>query len=131
MDLLGKRPRFDLNNRLWPIHSQAYHRSSPRVLSGQLEDISLGVGTVVDEARIVRSVIGRDVWVEKGAEIVDSVVMDHCRIGHGARIQKGIVDRYNYIQPNEVIAVGEATNREGTRVVDDLIAVSRGRTRPL
>ncbi|MEJ2481662.1 MAG: glucose-1-phosphate adenylyltransferase [Gemmatimonadota bacterium] len=131
MDLLGKRPRFDLNNRLWPIHSQAYHRGSPRVLSGELEDISLGVGSVVDEARIVRSVIGRDVWVEKGAEIVDSVVMDHCRIGHDARIHRGIVDRYNYIQPGETIAAGEASHREGNRIVDGLIAVKRGRTRPL
>jgi ADP-glucose pyrophosphorylase len=71
------------------------------------------------------------VWVEKGAEIVDSVVMDHCRIGHDARIHRGIVDRYNYIQPEEVIAAGEPTEREGTRIVDDLIAVRRGRTRPL
>jgi len=131
MDLLGKRPRFDLNNRLWPIHSQSYHRASPRVLSGQLEDISVGVGTVVDEARIVRSVIGRDVWVERGAEIVDSVVMDHCRIGQDARIHKGIVDRYNYIQPGEVIAAGEPTKRERTREEEGLIAISRGRTRPL
>jgi glucose-1-phosphate adenylyltransferase len=131
MDLLGKQPRFDLNNRMWPIHSQSYNRASPRILSGQMEDCSLGVGTVVDEARIVRSVIGRDVWVEKGAEIVDSIVMDHCRIGHGARIRRGIIDRYNYIEAGEVIAADEPTDRPDSRVVDDLIAVARGRTRPI
>ncbi len=131
MDLLGKQPRFDLNNRMWPIHSQSYQRGSPRVLSGRIEDSSLGVGTVVDEATIVRSVIGRDVWVEKGAEIVDSIVTDHCRIGPGARIRRGIVDRYNYIQAGEVIAADEPTERADSRVVDDLIAVARGRTRPI
>jgi glucose-1-phosphate adenylyltransferase len=131
MDLLGKQPRFDLNNRMWPIHSQSYQRASPRVLSGQIEDSSLGVGTVVDEATIVRSVIGRDVWVERGAEIIDSIVMDHCRVGPDSRIRKGIVDRYNYIQPGEVIAADAPTDRADSRAVDDLIAIARGRTRPI
>ena len=86
---------------------------------------------MVDEATIVRSVIGRDVWVEKGAEIVDSIITDHCRIGPDSRIRKGIVDRYNYIQPGEVIAADSPTDRSESRVVDDLIAIARGRTRPI
>lgn len=131
MDLLGERPRFDLNNRVWPIHSQSYNRGSPRVLSGQLEDCSLGVGTVVEGARIVRSVIGRDTRIAAGAEIVDSIVMDHCRIGPGARIHRAIVDRYNFIEADEVIAAGTPTEREDTRISGDLIALRRGRTRPL
>ena len=131
MDLLGPQPRFDLNNRMWPIHSQAYHRASPRVLSGTIEDSSLGVGTVVDDARIVRSIIGRNTWIEKGAEIVDSIVMDHCRIGHDTRIHRGIVDRYNFVQPGEVIAADAAQHRDGARVEGDLIAIPRGRTRPI
>ncbi len=131
MDLLGAQPRFDLNNRMWPIHSQAYHRASPRVLSGTIEDCSLGVGSVVDDARIVRSVIGRNTWIESGAEIVDSIVMDHCRIGHDTRIHRGIVDRYNFVQDGEVIAAGAGPYREGARVDGDLIALRRGRTRPI
>jgi len=131
MDLLGPRPRFDLNNRVWPIHSQAYHRASPRVLSGTLEDCSLGVGSVVDGARIVRSVIGRNTWIESGAEIVDSIVMDHCRIGHDTRIHRGIVDRYNFVQDGEVIAADSDQRREGAKVEGDLIVIPRGRTRPI
>ncbi len=131
MDLLGVQPRFDLNNRLWPIHSQAYHRSSPRVLSGTIEDSSLGVGTVVSGARIVRSIIGRDTQIEEGAEIVDSIVMDHCRIGRDALIQQGIVDRYNFVEPGEVIAADAAEHRTGARVEQGLIAIPRGRTRPI
>lgn len=130
MDLLGQEPRFDLNNREWPIHSQAYHRASPRVLCGEIEDAALGVGSVIDGARIVRSVIGRDVRIEPGAEIVDSIVMDHCRVGSGARIHKAIVDRYNVIPPGESISVSDVT-REGAVASGDLVAVPRGRTRPL
>lgn len=131
MDLLGPQPRFDLNNRLWPIHSQSYNRASPRVLSGHVEDVTMGVGTVVRGARIVRSVIGRDTRIEEGAEIVDSIVMDHCRIGPGARIHRGIVDRYNFIEGGETIAAGETSSRPGVVVDGDLIALPRGRTRPL
>ncbi|MDT8435885.1 MAG: glucose-1-phosphate adenylyltransferase [Gemmatimonadota bacterium] len=131
MDLLGAQPRFDLNNRLWPIHSQSYNRASPRVLSGMLEDTSLGVGTVVEGARIVRSIIGRDTRIAEGAEIVDSIVMDHCRVGAGARIHRGIVDRYNYIDPDEELSAATPGEREGVRVEGDLVVLPRGRTRPL
>jgi glucose-1-phosphate adenylyltransferase len=131
MDLLGPEPRFDLNNRRWPIHSQAYHRSSPRILSGTVEDCSLGVGTVVRGARIVRSVIGRDTVVDAGAEIVDSIVMDHCNVGRGVRIHRGIVDRYNFLQEGEVVAAGAPTERTDATVEGDLMVIPRGRTRPI
>jgi glucose-1-phosphate adenylyltransferase len=131
MDLLGAEPRFDLNNRLWPIHSQSPTRGSPRMMGAALEDCTLGVGTVVGRARVVRSVIGRDTHVADGAEIVDSVVMDHCRIGAGARLHRAIVDRYNHIEDGEVIEATTPTAREDVRIEGDLIALRRGRTRPL
>jgi len=131
MDLLGIRPRLDLNNRSWPIHSQAYHRTSPRILGGALEDASIGVGSVIEGARIVRSIIGRDTHVAEGAEIVDSIVMDHCRVGAGARIHRGIVDRYNVLDPSSEVAADAAGRPEAATVAGDLIVVPRGRTRPL
>jgi len=131
MDLLGAEPRFDLNNRLWPIHSQSYNRASPRVLSGHVEDVTLGVGTVVRGARIVRSIIGRDTRVDEGAEIVDSIVMDHCRIGANARVHRGIVDRYNFVEGGEIISADEPSARPDAVVAGDLIAIPRGRTRPI
>ncbi|MBT8461861.1 MAG: glucose-1-phosphate adenylyltransferase, partial [Gemmatimonadetes bacterium] len=76
-------------------------------------------------------VIGRNTWIESGAEIVDSIVMDHCRIGHDARIHRGIVDRYNFVQDGEVVAADAEPRREGAQVEGDLIALRRGRTRPI
>ncbi|HSM08194.1 MAG TPA: glucose-1-phosphate adenylyltransferase [Gemmatimonadota bacterium] len=131
MDLLGAEPRFDLNNRNWPIHSQAYHRPSPKILGGTVEDATIGVGSVVEDARIVRSVIGRDTYVEAGAEIVDSIVMDHCRIGAGTRIHRGIVDRYNVLEAGSAVAADAPERPEGATVAGDLIVLPRGQTRPL
>ncbi|MDH3296736.1 MAG: glucose-1-phosphate adenylyltransferase [Gemmatimonadota bacterium] len=130
MDLLGAQPRFDLNNKSWPVHSQSYHRSSARILGGTIEDASIGVGSVIDGARIVRSVIGRSTRIEPGAEIIDSIVMDHCRVGAGARIHRGIIDRYNYVDAGETVSVGDCS-RADAHVAGDLIALPRGRTRPL
>ena len=92
--------------------------------------VVLAVGTGVEATE--RELGSRaEVALAEASLSVDSVVMDHCRIGPDARIHRGIVDRYNYIQPGETIAAGEATQREGSRTVDDLIAIRRGRTRPL
>ena len=131
MDLLGTEPRFDLNNRAWPIHSQAYHRASPKILGGAVEDATIGVGSVVESAHIVRSVIGRDTYVAPGAEIVDSIVMDHCRIGEGTRIHRGIVDRYNVLEGGSVVAADAPERPEEATVSGDLIVLPRGQTRPL
>lgn len=131
MDLLGAEPRFDLNNRDWPIHSQAYHRASPKILGGTVEDATIGVGSVVEYARIVRSVIGRDTYVAPGAEIVDSIVMDHCRVGAGTRIHRGIVDRYNVLEAGSVIAADASERPEEAAIAGDLVVLPRGRTRPL
>jgi len=131
MDLLGGQPRFDLNNRDWPIHSQAYHRTSPKILGGTVEDATIGVGSVVENARIVRSVIGRNTHVAAGAEIVDSIVMDHCRVGPGTRIHRGIVDRYNVLDAGSVIAADAPERPEQAVVAGDLVVMPRGRTRPL
>lgn len=131
MDLLGAQPRFDLNNRDWPIHSQAYHRASPKVLGGSIEDATIGVGSVIEGAKIVRSVIGRDTHVAPGCEIVDSIIMDHCRIGEGTRIHRGIVDRYNLLPPGSTIAVDAPGRPENATLAGDLIVLPRGQTRPL
>jgi glucose-1-phosphate adenylyltransferase len=130
MDMLGPEPRFDLNNREWPIHSQAYHRASPKILGGTIEDATVGVGSVIDGARIVRSVIGRDTHIGPGAEIVDSIVMDHCRVGRDVRVHRGIVDRYNVLTDGEVISATDGS-REDVTVSGDLVVVPRGKTRPL
>lgn len=130
MDLLGREPRFDLNNRRWPIHTRSYQFSNPRILSGSVEDSSIGSGTTVDDARIVRSVIGRGVTIEPGAEIIDSIVMDRGRVSRGARLHRAIVDRYNVINEGEVIAPDVPTDREDVRVEGGLIALPRGQTRP-
>ena len=57
--------------------------------------------------------------------------MDHCRVGQNAKIHRGVVDRYNFIEEGEVITADTPDVRPGAVVDGDLIALPRGRTRPI
>ena len=99
MDQLGTRPRFDLDNPRWPILARSVEGPPVRVISGQVQDSMFGEGSFVEEARVVRSIIGRGVRIARGAVVEGSVVMDYTEVGAGARLVGAVVDRYNRIPP--------------------------------
>lgn len=132
MDLLGEAPRLDLGNNEWPIRTGAYPGPGSRILSTRVENALIGEGCQIAGARIERSVIGRGVMIEKGAEITDSVVMDHTHIGAGARLERAIVDRFNRIEAGASVTDAAAGAYPGA--VSDpsgIIVLPRGFTRPV
>jgi len=132
MDLLGEAPRLDLGNNEWPIRTGAYPGPGSRILSTRVENALIGEGCQIAGARIEHSVIGRGVMIEKGAEITDSVVMDHTHIGAGARLERAIVDRFNRIEAGASVTDAAAGAYPGA--VSDpsgIIVLPRGFTRPV
>ena len=113
MDLLGRTPKLDLANPQWPIHTAAYRGPSARVIVGTIEDSLLGEGCIVEDAVIRRSILGRGVRVLPGAEVEESVVMDHTTIGAGARLRRVIADRFNLIPDGARIGLEPAEPRQG------------------
>jgi glucose-1-phosphate adenylyltransferase len=103
MDLLGATPRFDLNNWRWPIQAEGINGLPAKVVSGQVEDSLIGVGSVIDNASVRRSIIGHTVRIHEGADIQESIVMDHTTIGKGAKLRRVIIDRFNVIEPSETV----------------------------
>ena len=66
-------------------------------------------------------------WVNEGAIIEDSIVMDHTTVGKGARIRRAIIDRYNIIPANVEIGHDPAADRRQFHVDSSgLIVVPRG-----
>ncbi|MBI4277296.1 MAG: glucose-1-phosphate adenylyltransferase, partial [Armatimonadetes bacterium] len=98
MDLLGQHPRFDLNNLRWPIHTNPFPGPPPRFVRGEVEDALLGEGTVIEDARVRHSILGRGVTVEPDAVIEESIVMDHTVVERGARLRRAVVDRFNVVE---------------------------------
>ena len=83
MDLLGETPPFDLDNRRWPIHAARYDGPPARIIGGEFENAQVGEGALVLRATIRNSILGRGVWVNEGAVIEDSIVMDFTSVGKG------------------------------------------------
>jgi len=111
MDLLGESPRFDLDNSLWPIRVGQHHGPPARFIGSDIDNGQVGEGSLIKRAIVRNSILGRSVWVNEGAVIEDSIVMDHTTVGKGARLRRTIVDRYNIIPADTEIGYDPEEDR--------------------
>jgi glucose-1-phosphate adenylyltransferase len=131
MDLLGATPAFDLNNWRWPILSEGIDGLPAKVVSGQVEDSLIGVGSVIENATVQRSIFGHSVHIHEGADIQESIIMDHTTIGKGAKLRRAIIDRFNVIEPGETVGYDREHDERRRYHVDPsgLVVRARGITR--
>src|SRR3970282_718270 len=89
------------------------HHAGPaaRFIGSDLDTAEVGEAALVKRATIRNSILGRSVWVNEGAVIEDSIVMDHTTVGKGARMRRAIVDRFNIIPADTEIGVDAAADR--------------------
>jgi glucose-1-phosphate adenylyltransferase len=130
MDLLGATPAFDLNNWRWPIQAEGINGLPAKVVSGQVEDSLIGVGSVIDDATVQRSILGHSVRIHEGVDVQESIIMDHTTVGKGAKLRRAIVDRFNLIDPGETVGYDRANDeRRGYHVdASGLVVRARGVT---
>jgi len=127
MDLLGEEPRFDLDNRHWPILTARYHGPPARIVGGEIENAQIGEGSLVKRATIRNSILGRGVWVNEGAHIQGSIIMDFASVGKGAHLQGAIVDRFNIIGAGQEIGLNPEADRQRYHVDPaGLVVIPRG-----
>ena len=127
MDLLGESPRFDLDNRSWPIRSAHHPGPAARFIASDIDNAQIGEACLLKRATIRNSILGRSVWVNEGAVIEDSIVMDHTTVGKGARLRRAIVDRFNIIPADGEIGLDAAADRRAYHVdASGLVVVPRG-----
>lgn len=129
MDLLGPHPRLNLDNMSWPILTERIDAPTTRIISGNITDSFLGEGSTVHGATVKRSIIGRGVRIEEGAEVEDSIIIDFSEIGPGCRIKRAIVDRFNLFKPGDMIGHDLEKDRERFTVSSKgVVVVPRGKT---
>ncbi|HMU96316.1 MAG TPA: glucose-1-phosphate adenylyltransferase [Elusimicrobiota bacterium] len=131
MDLLGEKPRLDLNNDEWPISAGRYNGPPARILGRQVEDSILSEGVVVNGAFVKHSVIGRGVVIHPGAVIEDSVLMDFCEVGPNCRFRRVVADRFNVFPPDTVIGHDAEKDQSAGYHVDKsgIVSIARGRSK--
>src|SRR5439155_26555 len=127
MDLLGESPRFDLDNRYWPIRTGQHPGPPARFIGGEVDNVHVGEASLIKRATIRNSILGRSVWVNEGAVIEDSIVMDHTTVGKSARLKRAIVDRFNIIPADSEIGVDPVIDRRRHYVdPSGIVVVPRG-----
>jgi glucose-1-phosphate adenylyltransferase len=127
MDLLGEAPRFDLDNHEWPILTRQYPGPAARFIGGDVDNAQIAEGCLIKRASIRNSILGRSVWVNEGAVIEDSIIMDHTTVGKGAHLRRAIVDRFNIIPADAEIGLDLAADRRHYHVdASGLVVVPRG-----
>jgi glucose-1-phosphate adenylyltransferase len=130
-DVLGAEPRFNLFNPQWFINSSNYQGPSPRIVSGQIEDSVVGAGSLINGARLKNTILRREVIVEPGVEIEDSIIMDYAVIRRGTRLRRVIVDRYNEIAPGTTIGFDAVADRARFTVsAGGVVVLPKGSSRP-
>ena len=112
MDMLGQKPRLDLNNTEWPIFTgTATGQSSVRVFKGSISNSLISEGAQILGGRISDSVIRRGVTVETGAVVEGCVIMDDVVIKKGAKLRNSIVDKNNIIEEGTTIGFDKRKDR--------------------
>lgn len=132
MDLRSVKPALNLYNYKWPLRTAEYPQGPSKFTFDEEGRRGHAVNSVVSEGCILAgsevrdSILGRRVFADNGAVIENSIVMDGCHIGAGARIRKAIIDKNAKIEPGTVIGFNEEEDRDRYQVSSTGIVVVEG-----
>jgi glucose-1-phosphate adenylyltransferase len=129
MDVLGETPIFDLRNVNWPILTDASLEPVASLVRTQVDDAMVGQGSLVVDALIQPSIVGRNVRIGADTQIEECVILDGTIIGPKCRLRRVIADRFNVIPAGTILggeAEGEA--KRGTLGKAGLTVLPRGQS---
>lgn len=113
MELIKTLPEFNLYEDFWKIYTNS--NLQPPMYSGPDSEIKTSIvseGCQV-EGKVIHSVLSKNVVIEEGAIIKDSIIMEGCHIGKNAVIDRCIIDQNTNIGDNVVMGSGDNVPNEG------------------
>lgn len=131
MDLLGPKPKLDLNNPAWPINTTLNRVPASKFLGGTVTNSIVGDGCVIHpKAKIKNCVISDSVTVGEGAEMEGCVIMDNCEIKAGAKLKKVIMDRFNTIAAKQTIGINQEADSQKYYIdPSGIVVIPRGKNK--
>ena len=91
MDLLNDRPEIDLHDKSWRIYARNEGYLPQYIAQGaELSRCLITEGCVI-EGTVNHSIVSTQAVVEKGAQVIDSVLMPGVHVGPGAHVVRSII----------------------------------------
>ncbi|MCX7668577.1 MAG: sugar phosphate nucleotidyltransferase, partial [Anaerolineae bacterium] len=105
--LLKEKPELDLYDPSWIIHTRSKERPPVKLgPAGHSRDSLLSNGCVIN-GTVINSVLSPGVWVEAGAVVRDSVIMNDTIIRSGAVVDRCVLDKEIEVGADAQIGVGD------------------------
>jgi glucose-1-phosphate adenylyltransferase len=109
LDLVSDRPRLDLFDPEWTIHTPSAERPPVKFAPGGRARQSLIANGCIVLGTVERSVLFPGAFVGPGAHVSGSIVMNDTRVEAGARVDRAILDKQIRVGENAVVGHGDAT----------------------
>ena len=136
MDLRNIKPEFNLYNKNWPIKTASYGTPPAKFVfnedgrQGQAVNSIVSEGSIISGGIVQDSVIGREVNIDSGAAVINSLLMDRVKIGKNCKINMAIIDIDKDVEVPPNTALGYDLEQDKNRYfVDDesnIIVIPKG-----
>ena len=134
MDLRNVKPEFNLYNKKWPIKTANYGTPPAKFVfnedgrRGQAIDSIVVEGSIISGGIVQKSVIGRDVSIDSGAVVINSLLMDRVKIGKNCKINMAIIDKDVEVPPCTTLGYNLEQDRNRFFVDDEsnIIIIPKG-----
>jgi len=137
MDLRSVSPSLNLFNRQWPLRTANYQEPPAKFTfdeegrRGHALDSIVSEGCIISGGTVRGSVLGRRVFVHSYTLVEDSIIMDNCDIGRGARLRRAILDKNVRVPAGTEIGYDLDRDRKYHHVTESGIVVVAGQRSPV
>jgi glucose-1-phosphate adenylyltransferase len=130
LDLVAVVPKFNMYNKLWPIHTNYPGLPPAKFLFnednriGYAKNSLVGPGSIISGAKVSHSVISTEVRIGSYSEIQYSIILPNASIDRSVKLNRVIVDKYAKIPAGLEIGFDPELDRSrGFTVTDSGITV--------
>lgn len=134
MDLIAPVPVFNLYNDQWPVYTHRKPLPPAKVSSGGAGEPSfvdgslLCQGSIVSGARVERSILSHNVFIDRNAHVADSILMEGVRVGAGARLRRCILDKNVVVPDGASVGLDAAADARAYKISEQgVVVVDKGR----
>jgi len=103
MQMLFKSVRKEWFKKSRPIFSKETMSAPSRYGKDAIVSNSIIASGAFINGEVTNSIIGRKVYIEKGAQVINTVIMNQCRIKSGSKVEYSIFDKETKVLENSIV----------------------------